>query len=121
MEREKPNSGEIFNPKTVKNSFTCKAQSTCHIPVIFDCLERKVIVFDFNIKTYARGSNVFNSENRINYVRAFVNASYPTLYEIFKAQAEGKKKKIVDSAEKADIVFNVDDAYKINEISRKYL
>ena len=59
MQREKPESGEIFEPKTVDSVFGLSADSTAVIPVILNCRRRELIWCDI-IKT---GRNWYYGNN----------------------------------------------------------
>ena len=57
MTRKKPNSGEIFEPKTVDNRFDLTADTRFCIPLILDISERKVIWSDIGCPSGIRYNN----------------------------------------------------------------
>jgi hypothetical protein len=50
MAREKPQSGEIYEPRTIENKLDLSADSKIAVPVIFDLVERQAIWCDLSLK-----------------------------------------------------------------------
>jgi hypothetical protein len=106
MGRSRPNSGEIYEPKTVKNKFDLTAETTICLPLIIDALERKVIWMDLGLKQAPVWNNVFRNKNNISLTcKAMVNINRATLYDLFTMHRDARGK-ICDNKEKADIIFS---------------
>lgn len=110
MEREDPNSGEIFEPKTVEMAITLNSDSTVSVPVLFDCIEKKFIWMDMNVQTesFRYGNNI---ESNISGVRAvayaIVNINKTNLYDLVYLNAIARGC-VVDDRNMADIIFSND-------------
>ena len=109
MEREDVNSGEIYEPKTVKQKINITSESKITIPVIFDCVERKVIWCDMNLALAGCKLGGNNIESNLSSVElacyCMVHMHKPTIYDLiqFHVKARGTS---CDYAEDADIVFD---------------
>jgi hypothetical protein len=120
MGREKPNSGEIYEPKTVKNKVDITANTKIAIPMVIDCLERKVIWCDLSLKKSPIWNNVQNNKGNIALVcKAMANLKKVNLYDLFSMHIEGRGKLV--KQEKAEVVFSTEKAMEIDEICSKYL
>jgi hypothetical protein len=110
MERQCPNSGEIFEPQTVVSKSDLLSDSQMCIPVIFDLYDRKFIWVDMEVKANGRGANNIarNSENIGLVSRAFVEMSNPNLFDLFRLNALARGT-LVEKPEDADIVFGLDE------------
>lgn len=113
MEREYPNSGEIFEPKTVEMSMDVNAQSIAAIPVIFDCVERKMIWCDMNLSlptTYNHIGGV-NLESNLQGTTAtcyaMANLNKPNLYDLVYLNTKARGI-ITNDRDNADIIFSND-------------
>lgn len=114
MERENVNSGEIYEPKTVKQKVDLASNSNVSIPVIFDCRTKEIIWCDMNLTIdgygYYHGGN--NVESNLKGVAAtcyaMVNMKKPNLYDLIQLhiQARGLE---VESKEDADVIFDLED------------
>lgn len=114
MEREDVRSGEIYEPKTVKQKIDLTSESTVEIPVIFDCVERKVIWCDMSLSINGCHSNYGgnNVESNLFGVAAtcysLTNISKPNLYDLIQLHIRARGLE-VDNKEDADIVFDIED------------
>ena len=115
MYREKPRSGEIFEPRTVENLFHLSADSTAAIPAIFDCRKRKLIWCDI-IKT---GRNRYfgnNLESNIHGVTAIgyamTHVRKPMLDDLIRLNAQARGE-ITDNRDEADIIFDTDTSLPV--------
>ena len=129
MSREDVDSGEIYEPKTVEQKLDLSSQSTVCIPVIFDCVERKVIWCDMNLTISGCYTNVGgnNVESNLRGVAAtcysVVNMSKPNLYDLIDLHIRARGLR-TESKEDADVVFDVDDGitpYDIDVFVGEYL
>lgn len=125
MGRSMPNSGGIYEPKTVKNKFDVASDANISIPLIIDCLERKVIWVDLALKARPMFSNnIGNNRNNIGLVcKAMVNLKKPNLYDLFALHAKGRGK-LVDNIKEADTIFSEDKGitpYDLDKVSAEFL
>lgn len=137
MEREEAGSGEIYEPKTVKQKMDLTTAGTVAIPVIFDCETKEIIWCDMNISLTGcythRGGN--NLESNLSTVAAtcysVVNMHKPSMYDLIELHAKARGV-LVENKEEADIVFDIEkdaseDAvktvtpYDLDEIMGEYL
>ena len=111
MEREAVNSGEIFEPKTVKQRFDMTAESRTMFPLIIDVKEREIIWCDLSVTSGTKrgGRNV---ESNVNTMTVLLNAiakwKKPNLFDLFKLHGESRGE-LVNTPEEADFVFSVDE------------
>jgi hypothetical protein len=125
MGRQKPNSGEIYEPKTVKNKIDLTANAKIAIPLLIDCLERKVIWMDLSLKnTPDFDNNVHNNKNNISLLcKAMTNLNKLDMYDLFMIHAEARGK-IVKNINKADTIFSEEKGitpFDIDKISSEFL
>lgn len=119
MEREDVNSGEIFEPKTVKQKIDLTSDSTVAIPVIFDCKERCFIWCDMahRLDDMCRCAN--NLENNLQGVRAvcysMTHMSKPNLFDLILMNAAARGC-LVDDRNEADIIFDTDETKPVEKI-----
>lgn len=114
MNREDVNSGEIYEPKTVEQKMDLSSDSVVSIPVIFDCVTKKVVWCDMNISLDGarrhRGGN--NVESNLIGVAAtcysMMNMKKPNLYDLINLHIQARGLQI-DNKDNADVVFDVDD------------
>lgn len=117
MERENVKSGEIYEPKTVKQRMDLTSQSKVCIPVIFDCVTREVIWCDMNVSLEGCRNNYGgnNLESNLSGVTltcySMVNLIKPNLYDLIDLHIKARGLK-VDNKDEADIVFDVNDGIK---------
>lgn len=111
MEREDVNSGEIYEPTTVKMSMDVNAEGRTAIPVIFDCAERKFIWCDMNLGIDDSHHGGINLESNIHGVTAtcyaMTHLNKPNIYDLamLNAMARGT---VVNDRNNADIIFSND-------------
>lgn len=107
MMREKANSGEIFEPKIVENKVDLTSKARVAIPLVIDCMERKVIWCDLAFSSQRPiQNNGRNTHKTIGtYVKAIVNLQKPNLYDLFTINAKARGT-LVDSRLKANLVFS---------------
>lgn len=111
MEREDVESGEIFEPTTVEMKMDLTADSTVAIPVIFDCVDRKFIWCDMNLKianSYYYGNNIESNLSGVTATcYAMTHLNKPNIFDLvaLNAMARGN---IVTDRNQADIIFSND-------------
>ena len=109
MERADVNSGEIYEPKTVKQKINITSESRVSIPAIFDCVERKVIWCDMNL-ALANCTRVANNvESNLSSVAlacySMVHMNKPTIYDLVNLHVKARGI-LCQSREEADLVFD---------------
>jgi stress response protein SCP2 len=116
MQRQKINSGEIFEPKTVEMSIDVNSASTKTLPVIFDCVKREFIWCDVNISLADRYISPNNLETNMSKIQAVCYAMThlhkPNLYTLIGLNALARGE-IVQSREEADIIFSNDTSQPV--------
>jgi stress response protein SCP2 len=116
MQRQKINSGEIFEPKTVEMSIDVNSASTKTLPVIFDCVKREFIWCDVNISLDDRYISPNNLETNMSKIQAVCYAMThlhkPNLYTLIGLNALARGE-IVQSREEADIIFSNDTSQPV--------
>lgn len=128
MSRTKPQSGEVYDPRTVTNRVDLAASSRANVPYIFDLEERKAIWVDLSVGVRALGANVANSkESMVSLMEAVVEMQPPTLYDLFRHHAHGRGIRM--DKQDADIIFQLErsddprvvSAYDTETILSEYL
>jgi hypothetical protein len=124
MLRDKPQSGEVFEPKTVVDRLDITSPSRMVVPFIIDLQERRMIWVDAEVSGVQRwGSNVLNQKSKIVIVgKAFTKIKKPNLFDLFALHGQGRGR-LVSSSEKADTVFSVKDGtqFDLAKIASEYL
>jgi hypothetical protein len=125
MMREKPQSGEIFEPKTVQDKIDITASSKACVPVIIDAQERKVYWTDLGLKSSSQINNAARNSVGFSQIgRAITTLKKPTLYDLFGIHAEARGE-IVSSRDEADTVFGLHEgtvsAFDTDVILSEYL
>lgn len=109
MVREKSNSGEIFEPKTVIQNIDLISKSRYVMPVVFDCIEKEFIWCDIPLKTRKwYGNNLEgNIDETTRCLYGMLNMRKPDLYTLITINAMARGS-IVKNKDGADIIFSVD-------------
>ena len=109
MMRQYPESGEIYEPKTVENKFDLTADSKVAIPLILDLRERQVIWTDLSLKNNLQANNnVHNNMSSLTIVnKVMTTLSKPVLYDLFDLHIKARGEKTLD-IKKADVIFATD-------------
>lgn len=106
MEREEPDSGEIFEIAAVKNKIDLTANTKVSIPMVVDVVDKKIIWMDMALKN-APNYNI-NIENNqggiIASCMAFTNMKKTTLYELIDHHIKARGIRVDDPAD-ANVVF----------------
>lgn len=124
MMREFPNSGEIFDPKTVVDKVDITANTTVCVPVIIDIHTREMVWSDISLKTLALINNHNSSKANISKMaKAICEMNRPSLYDLFLMHAEARGQLIGDKS-KADTVFSLYEGmtpYENDRIKNEFL
>ena len=109
MMRKKPNSGEVYEPKTVDQKIDIAADTTIAIPVILDLETRQFIWTDLALSKnpYWYNNIEGNQKGMVLLGQAMANLRKPNLYDLYEAHALARGT-LVDDKENADIVFSLD-------------
>lgn len=112
MEREKCNSGEIFEPSTVDMAIKPTSETTMIVPVMFDTKTREFIWMDISCPEGGfpnrRPNNVETTLKGIHAAcYALANFKKPNLYDVMAVNAKARGVQVV-SREEADIIFSND-------------
>ena len=134
MARKRPQDGEIFEPRTVRNKVDLASNTTISLPLAIDVKTREVIWMDMALKSVPTWNNVRKSVPTWNNVRnnrggialqvkALAQLKKPNLYDLFSMHAEARGTLVIDPA-KADQVFSVSEGitpFDLDTIAAKYL
>lgn len=110
MERSDAQSGEVFEPKTVKNRIALTMNATSAIPAIIDCLTGEVVWADMTARSGVRfgGNNVYSNVDATSATAwAIVNWEKPSLYDVVRANAQARGT-LTDDRNAADVIFSND-------------
>lgn len=114
MERKEAGSGEIFEPKSVRQRIDLVSDTVVSIPMILDCVERKMIWCDAGLQIqgcrFRMGGN--NIESNLTGVAlacyTMVHTHRTNLYDLLKMHTEARGA-LCDSKEEADQIFDVEE------------
>ncbi|WP_372368013.1 hypothetical protein [Candidatus Uabimicrobium sp. HlEnr_7] len=123
MTRKEIESKEIYSPKTVQQKVDLRSKSRNVVPCIFDLKERKMIWCDLVTKRrFHKPNNIESNTATIEEtIQAITNLNNKTnLQELFKLHALARGK-LVDDIREADIIFDINRAYKITDINSCFI
>lgn len=107
MGRQSPNSGEVFEPKTVVDKIDLTANSTVAVPIIFDLRDQKAIWTDLSLTSRSMFNTVFeNSKNLAQLGKAITELNKPNLFDLFSMHMEARGKQVSDKDD-AQTVFGL--------------
>ncbi|MEO7717328.1 MAG: TerD family protein [Capsulimonas sp.] len=124
MARTHPDSGEIFEAKTVQDRLDVTADTQCAIPIVIDLLNDQVIWCDIALKSHPRWQvNVAENLSGIQLtLKSLVEMTKPNLYDLLMlhAQARGET---VEREQDAETVFSVANGtpFALETIASEYL
>jgi hypothetical protein len=126
MVRQEPNSGEIFEPKTVQDKIDLTSEASICIPMIFDIANRKLIWADLSLKRNLSAQN--NIEGNISNLgalgKSIVSFKKANLMDLISLHIEARGGKRVYEKKDADLIFSLDEGvtpFDIDVITSKYL
>ena len=124
MARQKPESGEIYEPKTVQDRLDLTANTQIAIPLIIDVVSEEVIWCDMALKRNPRWSNhVHGNLKGVNLtLQALVDLKKTNLHELLSLHVVARGEKVA-SPELAETVFSVKSGlpFRHEEIASGYL
>ena len=122
MTRDKPQSGEIFEAKTVKHKSDLTGTLHCSIPVIIDLKTRRAIWCDLDLKSNPRFAvNVANNQKGVSVTcAAIAHLKKPSLHTLLALHAKARGK-VVEKLEEAESIFLADFAYENDRIAAEFI
>jgi hypothetical protein len=123
MARDQPESGEVFEAKTVQDKLDVSGDTRVSIPAIFDLVERQVIWVDIAL---TRNPNWYNNTaGNLNGIqlslKSMVDLNKPTLYDLLLLHAEARGQ-LASSAELATTKFLAEDIpFDLTAISSQFM
>lgn len=114
MERRDVKSGEIFEPRLVRQRMDLTSGTRVVIPMILDCVSRQMIWCDAGLNLSMCRSNAGgnNLESNLSGVAlacyAMVNMHKTSLYDLIRMHIDGRGEQCKEK-EKADLIFDVDE------------
>ena len=138
MMRTAPQSGEIFDAKTVQNKIDLTSESRFSIPLVIDVVNREIIWGDLALNKDPRssvynsphshrsysGRNVENMKGSVTLLgKSITSVKKATIHELMTLHASARGT-IVDNKEDADIVVSMDGnitPFDIEKIMGEYL
>jgi len=125
MMRQKPNSGEVFEAKTIQDKIDITADMRACVPIIIDTQERTVYWADLGLRSSALYNNAASNSVGFSQIgRAIVELNKPTLYDLFLMHAEARGE-MIDNPDKAETVFGLYEgtvtAFETDVVLSEYL
>lgn len=111
MMRQHPQSGEIFDARTVDQKFDLATDTQTCLPVIIDLQEREIVWLDLAMtsRNFYGGRNVESNRTTLALMlQAMTQVAKPNLYDLFRLHAEARGE-IIEEIEEADTVFSIDE------------
>ena len=110
MNREKPNSGEIYEPKTIDEKIDVTASTSICIPMILDLHENKSLWTDIALKSDPRYYNNIEG-NKIGMVlmgKALTTINKTNMYDLLDLHVKARGERCYNKDE-SDIIFSVNE------------
>lgn len=127
MMRKRPQSGEIFDARTVQDKVDVTADTRICIPVIMDLFTRKVVWSDLGLKNNPRWHN--NVEGNLGGMtlmgKAMTSLNKPNLYDLFSLHIQARGELVSHSnRQEADVLFTPEEGitpFDIELIMAEYM
>ncbi len=108
MTRSAPQSGEVFEARTVRDRIDVASDTTVCIPLIVDLADRQVVWADIALKSRSPINNVRrNGDSLTKMGKAVCGLVKPTLYDLFAMHAEARG--VVVRRAEAQTVFSLSE------------
>ncbi|PIQ23564.1 hypothetical protein COW36_13915 [bacterium (Candidatus Blackallbacteria) CG17_big_fil_post_rev_8_21_14_2_50_48_46] len=109
MLRTEPNSGEIYEPRTVLNKFDLSANTKIALPLILDLEKREMIWTDLALKKNPNHvNNVHGNRSNLSLLcQAMTELQKPSLYQLLNLHIEARGERVATRAE-AETIFALD-------------
>jgi hypothetical protein len=126
MSRARPNSGEIFEPRTVEQRVDLSTDLRICIPAVFDLQARDLLWADIALRSdKCFANNIESNEQSLALMgKALTEMRKPNLWFLFMCHVMARAEKLVDSPEEADLVFSPTEGvtpYDIDQIMGEWL
>src|SRR5205085_64329 len=97
MARSAPQSGEVFEARTVRDKIDLASNTTVSIPAILDLAERQLVWADVALTSRGWINNAYrNRDNVARLGRAVTSLNRPNLYDLFSMHAEARGRWVSD-------------------------
>ena len=107
MQRNKPNSGEIFEPASVVMKMNLTAKCASVMPVVFDCEKHEFVWCDMALtQTTFYNTIEMNASRMVQMARVIFDIKRPNLYDLVSLNAKVRGQ-LVDDPDEADMVFGM--------------
>jgi hypothetical protein len=124
MARNAPQSGEVYEPRTLQDRLDLTADTRLALPLVIDVVDRKVIWCDMALRCHPRWQNDVSANLKgINLtVQALVDLNKPNLYDLLRLHGRARGV-LTENREEAQTVFSVDQEtpFHPERISAEYL
>ena len=108
MMREKPQSGEIFDARSVHQKFDLRADSTACVPIVIDLKERQVYWADLSYKTNRGPNNIQNNSKSLEYLLKTILNIHKTrcsIYDMLQLHVQARGH-FCEDKNTADVIFS---------------
>lgn len=122
MGRSKPQSGEVFDPRTVADRFDLASEATVSVPLLLDIEARQVVWADLAMGRGGLFDNVHRRQGGISAAaRAVARMRRPTFRDLFEMHVEARGRSV--DRDKAKTVFGLREGITPfdEEVLRSYL
>jgi stress response protein SCP2 len=123
MMRQQPQSGEVFDARTVVDKLDLTTAAKGAMPMVIDLVDRKIIWADAALKVergYSVQSNMLTQISLLG--RAFTQINKPTLYNLLMLHAVSRGTELVYDKAQADTVFSAETTpYELERITSEFM
>jgi hypothetical protein len=124
MARQSAGSGEIFEPRTVRDKVDVASNTQVALPAFFDLVERRVIWADVALRASPYWNNVGNNLSGVSLMlRAILGLRKPSLHTLFGLHIKARGS-LVASPSDADAIFSIDQGltpFDLDRIAAEFL
>ncbi len=124
MSRTEPDSGEIYDPRTVQDRVDIAADARIALPLIIDIVEREIIWCDISLNSMPPWPNTVhnNMKGIIMTLRSMNDLGKPTLHDLFALHIAARGEPAANP-DTADTIFSVEagTTFRLEEIASEYL
>lgn len=124
MPRQKPDSGEIFEAKTVADRVDIASDTRICLPAVFDLERSQVVWLDIALKNSPLWNNVENNLSGVSLMaRALSDLPKPDLLHLFRLHVQARGELVADIAH-ADTIFSLERGltpFDLTEIAAQWL
>ncbi|MBT1685980.1 TerD family protein [Dawidia soli] len=110
MVRQEPDSGEVYEPRTVENKVDITANARGCIPMILDLVDGTILWTDLSLTrmpSYGGNNAANNMPAMMVLTRAMTSLVKTSLYDLFSLHIEARGERVLEK-EKADTIFAAD-------------